>query len=892
MDSVDTQDRIKDIAKESLDTFSKVAEAAKSQLAGASPASGSETLANPNPWSSSSADKKIQEIKKAATEGYRMLSREPAIARVAVIDESGDEITHYICRAAPPHTDDTGIKLVSYRSPRGRLAALLIGEEHTVTLPGGETISVEVLEKAKFHPIQVNQEWDSRDSTLEGGDYGPLTVESLRTLLRPDGDEIDAAWLESLLAEEKVRQGLRRSVIQKMDLRDQPILDRYQDDIFRLPLDSRLLILGAPGTGKTTTLIKRLGQKRDPAFLDEDERQSIQSNAFGGENDHGKSWIMFTPTELLKLYLKEAFNREGVPAPDSSVRTWTDFRNDLARNVFGILRAAVNRSAFVMKDAVRTLEAGTETDQTAWFSDFDEWQKTDFWNEIRDAARSLSESPTQEISELAGKILAILEKAGPKPHPGAFVSLAALGSEIQVLVKSMKEITDEKIRSTLIKQGKQFLDDMARLIEGLAETNDEPEDQDSEDDEEEDPNQPTGRPATALQHYMRAVRSRARARARGRRVRKASRTGRLLEWIGDRSLSEQELLDVGGSLVVQSALRRFVNPVRRYINGVPARYRGFRRIRQRESRWYRADGFRPADIHPLEVDIVLLTMIRAADDLITGARSLRNADNPASVVLERLQQLYRTQVLVDEATDFSPVQLACMAALARPGTRSFCACGDFNQRITSWGARSLEDMKWAVPDMDTKAISVAYRQSRQLHDLAQRIAELSENGAANAVLPKYVDNDGVAPVLAKNMIEAPAIADWLTGRIVEIEKFVRELPSVAVLVNDEDEVHKIETALRGPLEDQNIQVTPCTNGQIRGDDGSVRVVNVEHIKGLEFEAVFFVGIDKLAERRPKLFDKFLYVGATRAAAYLGMTCERELPAVMAGLEEAFAQSWQ
>ena len=26
------------------------------------------------------------------------------------------------------------------------------------------------------------------------------------------------------------------------------------------------------------------------------------------------SWIMFTPTELLKLYVKEAFNRESIPA--------------------------------------------------------------------------------------------------------------------------------------------------------------------------------------------------------------------------------------------------------------------------------------------------------------------------------------------------------------------------------------------------------------------------------------------------------------------------------------------------------------------------------------------------------------------------------------------------
>ena len=71
----------------------------------------------------------------------------------------------------------------------------------------------------------------------------------------------------------------------------------------------------------------------------------------------------------------------------------------------------------------------------------------------------------------------------------------------------------------------------------------------------------------------------------------------------------------------------------------------------------------------------------------------------------------------------------------------------------------------------------------------------------------------------------------------------------------------------------------------------MRVFDVRHIKGLEFEAVFFIGIDRLAENYPELFGNYLYVGATRAATYLGLTCERELPLNMAGLEEAFGERW-
>jgi hypothetical protein len=311
------------------------------------------------------------------------------------------------------------------------------------------------------------------------------------------------------------------------------------------------------------------------------------------------------------------------------------------------------------------------------------------------------------------------------PQASTFGALMTVASEIRDLVETMKEATDGKIRSALnlqVNRDKQFLDDMATFIGGLAELTDDPSDQDTDEEEEANPAR-VGR-AAAVVHFMRAVRAQARARARKGSASRSSPTGRLIEWLDGRSLADRDLPEVGESLVVQSALRAFVNPIRRYIDGLPTRYRRFRRIRQGENRWYRAEGFSATDIHPLEVDIVLLAMMRETDGLVTGARELRETDNPARSTLERLERLYRTQVLVDEATDFSPVQLACMAILARPGTRSFFACGDFNQRVTSWGTRSVEEMQWAVPGIETKAVSVAYRQSRHLHDFARLIVGL------------------------------------------------------------------------------------------------------------------------------------------------------------------------
>jgi DNA helicase IV len=94
------------------------------------------------------------------------------------------------------------------------------------------------------------------------------------------------------------------------------------------------------------------------------------------------------------------------------------------------------------------------------------------------------------------------------------------------------------------------------------------------------------------------------------------------------------------------------------------------------------------------------------------------------------------------------------------------------------------------------------------------------------------------------------------------------------------------------LSEHNIQCVACPSGKAMGNDNDIRVFDIQHIKGLEFEAVFFVDIDELAARNPDLFDKYLYVGATRAATYLGITCRDDLPQKLAPLSEQFAESFR
>lgn len=284
-------------------------------------------------------------------------------------------------------------------------------------------------------------------------------------------------------------------------------------------------------------------------------------------------------------------------------------------------------------------------------------------------------------------------------------------------------------------------------------------------------------------------------------------------------------------------------------------------------------------------------MLRSAAELLHRGEVLRNVDSPTWSILRNALDQNRTQILVDEATDFSPIQLACMFALASPRSRSFFACGDFNQRLTTWGTRTQEQMRWVSADLQTRDVAIAYRQSRQLNDLSSAIINLTGGTKPKTSLPPEVDNDGVPPALMENASESERI-EWVAKRIIEIESLVRQLPSVAVFVPSEADVQPVASALNQALQEQNLRVVACPNGQVVGQQNEIRVFDVQHIKGLEFEAVFFVDLDRLADETADLFPSYLYVGSTRAASYLGLTCRKRLPQLLAPTAGSFVSKWQ
>lgn len=829
---------------------------------------------------------KIAKINQQNRSAYLRLSKEPLASRVIAEAEDGKTHTYFFCRADQGMVD---LGVISYLTDFGRLAATPVGGDFITPL-GEHWI---VVSKTGVRSETARGIWDAF-SVIQRKGRPSVTVESLRALLEVPTPSDMQDILEQILSKETQRplamEGIRRSVIARMGLRDQPIMDKFQDEIFRLPLSSKILVLGPPGTGKTTTLIRRLGQKLDVQFLDEDEQRVAKEVGASQHLPHESSWLMFTPTELLRQYLKEAFAREGVPAPDRNIRTWDEHRRELCRQTFAILKTAAGGGIFISKTGLSSLQDTALNNPIDLFHSFDTWQRDKYWRELASASEVLRDSPKRTVSEMGKRLTEIV--IDDQTLPSKLSSLVAEVAAVQTLVAKIKRDTDLKVHAALVAQLEQngnFLTEFAAFLNGLQQTDVEDAD-DADGYKEDDAQAPKAGGRAAASIYMQVLKTLARNSVAERSDRVSGRMAEILEWLKGRTLSVAGLRAIGKQLILQAAARQFVSPVRRYIDGLARRYSSFRRESQASGKWYQPSGFNDREISPLELDAILLAILRGCSELINRPTILRNIDNPIWAPLNAVMGCYRHQILVDEATDFSPLQLACMGALAHPRLRSIFACGDFNQRLTTWGVRSPEELSWSIPGLDVRSVNIAYRQSRQLNELSRDIIQAVGGSIQLVNLPAEVDNDIVAPVLLENS-SAQATVRWVAARIADIERLVLQLPSIAVLVNCEADVDPTAKALEALLADHNIRVTACREGQAVGQESSVRVFDIQHIKGMEFEAVFFVGVDRLSKSQPELFDKYIYVGATRAAAYLGLACEGILPQQLESVRHHFVSNW-
>lgn len=894
-------DDIRVIAEDVIKIFEKVSSLIKSQSVD-NKLIDAKNLANINILTSANALKKVDKINSANSSSIRQLSEEPAVARIVCEDEDGIQIIYYVTRATPiSGLNEENIKFASYNSPVGAVASLNVGSEFI--LPNGK--SLEVLEKSMLKPTNKLTGWDSIDTFISSNKFNDITIESLRVILKGETDnQVDEIEdkLSGILAAENEKsnifEGRKRYVIDSIGFRDQPILDEYQDQIFRMPINKKLIILGPPGTGKTTTLIKRLGQKLSDENLDGAEKNIIRNaNIFNAEQ-HFDSWVMFTPTTLLKQYLKEAFARENIPASDVNIKTWDDYRRELAREMFSILRTA-NGGLFVINKQLNILSKQALDKPFSWFDEFHEWQKINFFSNLKKSIFLLHEHEDSNTKNIVNNLIKILDNENDVNPVAIFTELASKQDELRVIDNELKSSINKIINlffNTQLNKDENFLYKFSEFLDNLTEQNinedDEVDEELEEDMENQQPVMSSRQKLTNAKNILeRALKNESRLFLNKRYLSKNSKNFKIIEWLNSRNLDNEKKNDLGTLLTKQLNIRKLINPLSKYLNRIPARYKFYRKEIKNNDSWYIND-FKNDDITYLEIDIIILSILRSYNDFIERQDILNKIDNPIWSPLKKVLDLYKNQVLVDEATDFSTIQLACMSALSNPKINSIFLCGDLNQRLTDWGIKNTEELQLVFSNLEIKQLNFPYRQSKQLNNFSNHLIKNMDETVVKFETVGDELFESVSPSLLENATTLEKEIEWLAERIKEIENVVGKIPSTAIFVNSDDQVQIVGDLLGQALEKYNINVVPCPKGQAMGLDNDVRVFDIKHIKGLEFETVFFVSIDDLFIKNIELFDKYLYVGVTRAANYFGCTCKHGLPEKIEKLKPLFVPNWR
>ena len=696
-------------------------------------------------------------IKSHSTVAQHMheLKKEPFIAYVkCLLNEK--EIYYIFCRNYIPPVKQSPRKVdsyfASYKAPLGRVASLDLGQQTSVN---GQCIKV--LEKTIFKPV-FDKKWDGTDNQFNL-EKEEILAESLRKLIElltePEIEELDeeealkahkeAEELDKLLELEKARQQSSRIAIRrKLELIDRPVLDQHQDKIFRLPLGAQIILTGAPGTGKTTALVKRISQKSREEFLSEKEKR------FLGEIDN--RWVMFAPSDLLKVYLKEAMNKEGIAEPN--IVTWETRQTHLARTgLLDILKVDASSKGLFHLGRNEILARTQNRQLIQYTKRFEKYVTETVWKTCREVTRTLRTNKTSlellnELRRITGKYsqeaLANIDKQ--IDFVDELVRLQNIFETLhEDLKKDMEKLTDKVIkRKGVLKAVVELLQKEAtsETPQMTAEEEGEEEGESLEDFEGIEEISFRGRRYTQQYQHAQAVNRIKLAiawyvewLARDRKSTESKKYWPIIQCVQS-VLENQDIETAFGDekTLVKLGKRhldlRSISPLTKgyelLLERIPAYYNSFRRMLLREKSAYlkadHATDIRKNILSRSEVDMLIFIILKNARSIFTRHSDLLvNNTMLSNQILENIRKEYSVQVLVDEATDFSSLQLGCMFFLSHPRFNSFVLSGDPMQRVTNHGIADWQECDLFLKKSTKYSPNKNYRQSVRLLQIAEKL---------------------------------------------------------------------------------------------------------------------------------------------------------------------------
>ena len=689
------------------------------------------------------------------------------------------------------------------------------------------------------------------------------------------------------------------------EMRYSHIVDPIQTSIMSENLfDGKTVIIkGGPGTGKTTTMIHRLAYLTDSFAIREDEQNKLNKYKLNSaQRKHlleakkaKRDWMFFSPSQMLKEYLSDAMKKEGLENTSEKVWNWKDYCRMVLQDYYHLLETTDNDAPFKICHQIDMLFY-QGYDIVKVFTDF-------YLDQFRGAKTNLPQLNTNgkifEWTSIAQNIQKRLEEAdfADLAHSvSLFNTLESVyGKDCKRLLrerdKQLSELS-ENICAILDKNNR-AKSDIEEIFELASEVpSDEIPEEEVIDEEENEEVGLTGKIQKLLSPVL------------GNKPKSHKLSGEIQKWLKpycygkvsntDRLSDEQKLMSEillplienkfddevqkVGEMMMFEQFAQYTRGIRSImLNGIPARYKKFRTYLNKtkyegcNQKLLRVimQSKQGRELHYQEQSL-LLGFINTLVKQIKGSTNTQIKHD----YVEAYDEVARPIIGVDEATDFSICDIYAMQSLLTRDFNSLTLCGDIMQRMTSYGIKSWDELDNVLVNPKPVDMKTSYRQSKKLLEVAKQLCIDVLGNTPN--YKAFMKSSKVpAPLVFVDEDEHAKIG-WISKRISEVYRaYGEQLPSIAIFVTDKGYIpHFIENLQNTEFfKEQKIKVLDGTNSSSIPEN-HICIYPIEDVKGMEFDVVFFHNIDK-SNAKMELVKRYIYVGVSRAAFFLGITMNEE-----------------
>lgn len=756
-------------------------------------------------------------------------------------------------------------------------------EDRIITLAGDDTLYQYRNIKEFLEGLQLNQDQIKETKT----EIGELELRVRRLTRIPCTGQQRAQLTRKI---NKLKDSLRILTLQREDLRNITIYIRKQGEIRHTHIidpiqtgimsqnlfDGKTIVIeGGPGTGKTTTMIHRLGYLTEVFAIEADQKEGTniykldrtQRKELLKAIEEQRDWMFFSPSAMLKKYLADAMQKEGLKNTSLKVWNWDDYCKYSLQANYRLLESSGNNAPF----------------------------KTSYKNEVLFYHNSgvINELNTFFVEQLLQNMKSLPDiGADGNRHDWAVIAKRIKSrfenpdnhklSRLIELYKSLQALYAADCK-TIVNNNRTKIEELADDLFLLVEANDSIKENiqfllnislpDEEIEQEEDANDGIVRDAiwNELKNWIKSY-SKCLVQPG------AKLTQKQLEITDELTplLTEEytERLRRIGDIVIFEQYAKHTNGVcNALLGGIPAMYKSFRHYLQTKS----FDGCNLVllkelsrnggkELHYQERSLLLGFINNLVKQILSSG--VKDAKH---YYIDAYRELARPIIGVDEATDFCDCDIYAMESLLTQGFSSMTLCGDMMQRLTPHGIDSWNELNGLVANPTVVKMKTSYRQSTKLIDLARSL---------------YYDTIGTTPnykaFMSSKKVPVPLAfvsenefgkIDWIGKRIEEVYRAYGDLlPSVAVFVNDKGEILRFIEYLKQKdfFVKNGIEVLDGTVDKPEGIENYICVYPIDIVKGMEFDVVFFHNIDR-DYVDADLLKRYIYVGVSRAAFFLGIT---------------------